>query len=56
LPERYRFGRNEVWPDERLLLVDGLPAVIGARAFDLLLALLDHRQRVVTKDELLQTV
>jgi adenylate cyclase len=52
----YRFGRIEIRPGERLLLVDGERAEVGARAFDLLLALLAHRDRVVTRDELLATV
>ncbi|HEX4781562.1 MAG TPA: tetratricopeptide repeat protein [Usitatibacter sp.] len=42
----------EVRPAERQLLVEGRPAHIGARAFDVLLALIDHRDRVVAKDEL----
>ncbi len=52
----YRFGAVEVRPDERQLLVAGKPAPVGARAFDVLLALIDHRDRVVTKDELLDRV
>ena len=49
----YRFGTVEVRPSERQLLVEGKPAPMGARAFDVLLALIDHRDRVLTKDELL---
>jgi predicted ATPase/DNA-binding winged helix-turn-helix (wHTH) protein len=52
----YRFGRVEVRPAERLLLVEGRPASVGARAFDVLLALIDRRDRVVTKDELFDLV
>jgi len=52
----YRFGRVEVRPAERTILVEGQPAPVGARAFDLLLALIDRRDRVVTKDELLDIV
>ena len=40
-------------PPERTLLVDGKPAELGARAFDVPLALIAHQDRVVTKDELL---
>ena len=36
--------------------MDGQPAVLGARAFDLLLCLIEHRERVVGKDELLALV
>lgn len=38
------------------MLVNGAPAPIGARAFDLLLALVDRRDRVVSRDELLDLV
>jgi TolB-like protein/DNA-binding winged helix-turn-helix (wHTH) protein/tetratricopeptide (TPR) repeat protein len=50
---RYRFGAVEVRSEERVLLVDGKPAELGGRAFDVLLALIESRGRVVTKDELL---
>ena len=56
MAQSYRFGPVEVRPAERQLLVDGRPAVLGARAFDVLLALIDGRDRVVTKDELLDRV
>ena len=52
----YRFGQVEVRPAERQLLVEGRPAALGARAFDVLMALIDHRDRVVTKDELFDLV
>jgi DNA-binding winged helix-turn-helix (wHTH) protein/TolB-like protein/tetratricopeptide (TPR) repeat protein len=52
----YRFDRCEVRPAERQLLVDGQPVPIGARAFDLLLALIERRDRVVSKNELLDVV
>ncbi|HEU0204753.1 MAG TPA: transcriptional regulator, partial [Burkholderiaceae bacterium] len=51
-----RFGRVEVRPADRQLLIDGVPAVLGARAFDVLLALIERRDRVVTKNELLDLV
>src|ERR1043165_4596291 len=49
-------GGAEVRPDERRMLVDGKPVALGARAFDLLLVLIEHRDRVVSKDELLELV
>ncbi|MBL0292331.1 MAG: winged helix-turn-helix domain-containing protein [Betaproteobacteria bacterium] len=52
----YRFGRFELRPAARQLLVDSRPAALGARAFDLLLALLERRDRLVTKNELLELV
>ena len=52
----YRFDRTEVRPGERQLLIDRRPATIGARAFDLLLALIERRDRVAPKNELLEVV
>lgn len=46
-------GRVEIRPAERTLLLDGQPAALGARAFDVLLALAERRERVVSKAELL---
>ena len=51
-----RFGNVEVRPAERQLLVAGRPAALGGRAFDLLLALIEHRDRVVSKTELFDRV
>jgi len=56
LATSWRFGPVEVRPAERQLLVEGQPAPVGARAFDVLLALIDRRDRVVTKNELLEIV
>jgi predicted ATPase/DNA-binding winged helix-turn-helix (wHTH) protein len=56
MAQAYRFGTVEVRPDERQLLVKGEPAAVGARAFDLLLTLIDRRDRVVSKNELLELV
>jgi adenylate cyclase len=47
------FGQFEVRLDEHALLVGGVPASLGSRAFDVLVALLERRDRVVTKSELL---
>jgi DNA-binding winged helix-turn-helix (wHTH) protein len=51
-----KFGRFELQPRHRRLLRDGEPLSLGARAFDLLLALAERRDRVVTKAELLDLV
>jgi len=51
-----RFGRFEIDPAERVLRIDGQNAVIGARAFDLLLALAERRGQLVSKQELLDIV
>ncbi len=50
------FGRIELRPTERVLLVDGKAAVLGARAFDLLLALAERAGRLVGKHELIDLV
>jgi non-specific serine/threonine protein kinase len=52
----HRFGRFEVRPAQRSLLVDGRPAPLGARAFDMLVALIERRDRVVSGDELFELV
>ncbi|MFT3957206.1 MAG: adenylate/guanylate cyclase domain-containing protein [Piscinibacter sp.] len=49
-------GRFELQPHERRLLVDGEPAAIGARAFDLLVELARQPGLLRTKNDLLQTV
>ncbi|HKE40346.1 MAG TPA: winged helix-turn-helix domain-containing protein [Casimicrobiaceae bacterium] len=51
-----RFGRFELRPGERVLLADGAPVTLGARAFDLLVAFADRPGTLITKDDLLATV
>lgn len=51
-----RFGAVEIRPATRQLLIDGHAATLGSRAFDLLLALAERRDRVVRKAELLDLV
>lgn len=53
---RFRFDDVEVRDQERQVLVGGVPAAVGARAFDVLLVLLRSADRVVTKGELLDAV
>jgi predicted ATPase/DNA-binding winged helix-turn-helix (wHTH) protein len=55
-PGDFAFGRFVVQPDRRQLLIDGEPAKLGARAFDVLLALIERRDRVVGRNELLELV
>jgi non-specific serine/threonine protein kinase len=52
----YRFGRFELNPTTRQLLADGRPVVLGDRAFDVLLALVERAGQLVPKDELLDLV
>ena len=51
-----RFGPYELRPDLRTLRRDGAPVTLGVRAFDVLVALAERRDRVVTKEELLDLV
>jgi TolB-like protein len=52
----YMAGGFEVRPAQRRVLTHGEPVALGARAFDLLLVLIEHCDRVVGKDELLARV
>jgi predicted ATPase/DNA-binding winged helix-turn-helix (wHTH) protein len=52
----FTFGVNRVNRAARQLLINGEAAKLGARAFDVMLALLDRRDRTVTKNELLEVV
>jgi len=54
--EAWAFGRCVLRPRERQLLIDGQPAKLGARAFDLLVALIERRDRNVARNELFDVV
>jgi predicted ATPase len=56
LAQSYKFGSVEVLPERRQVLVEGAEAPLGARAFDLLMTLIEQRNRVVSKSELLDLV
>lgn len=49
----FAFGRCQVSVQRRELLRDGRPVNLGGRAFDILIALIEGRGEVVTKDDLL---
>jgi TolB-like protein len=51
-----RFPHFEVQRETRQLIVDGQAVTISSRAFDLLLVLIECRDRVVSRDELLTRV
>ena len=55
-PQGFRFGAFELRPAQRSLLVDGVPAALGGRAFDVLMVLFDRRSAPVSKAELLHAV
>ncbi len=50
------FDRFVIQSTARKVLVDGQPARLGARAFDVLMALVERRDTVVSKNELLDVV
>jgi len=52
----YRFGRCELQPLERRLLMDGAAVSLGPRGFDLLVTLVERAGHLVTKDELFARV
>lgn len=56
MTQAYRFGPFRLVTRQRLLLRDDHPVPLGGRAFDLLEALLQRHERIVTKDELIDTV
>lgn len=53
MPHTLEFGPVQIRPSERVVLVHGQPVTLGARAFDVLLALAERHERVVSKNELL---
>jgi len=52
----HQFGRFQLRPAQRSLLANDQVVPVGARAFDVLLALIDRRDRVVGFDELFEIV
>lgn len=52
----FAFGSFRLVPDRRILAAEGREVPIRGRAFDLLLALVERRDRVVSKDELMDSV
>jgi eukaryotic-like serine/threonine-protein kinase len=52
----WEFDRFKLLPDQRLLVCDGTPVPLTSKAFDSLVFLVENRNRLVTKDELLRAV
>ena len=52
----YDFGSFHLDSSKRLLWRDGVPVPVAPKVLDTLLALIAHRERVVTKDELLEQI
>src|SRR3981189_1888900 len=55
-PAAIEFGRFRVLPRRREILIAGGPVGPGGRAFDVLMALIEARGTVVSKDALMQRV
>jgi predicted ATPase/DNA-binding winged helix-turn-helix (wHTH) protein len=56
VPESLAFGRFRVLSHRRELVADGRPVKLGGRAFDVLLALIEARGAVLSKDALMARV
>ncbi|HTT79512.1 MAG TPA: winged helix-turn-helix domain-containing protein, partial [Stellaceae bacterium] len=56
LPPRIMFGRFCLMPHRRELLLDDQPIRLGGRAFDVLIALIEARGSIVSKDALMARV
>lgn len=56
MPQCYRFGNVELRLASREVRVDGRAVELGARAFDVLVALIERRDRVATRKELIDLV
>ena len=54
--DEWRFGRFRIGLERRALWIDEKRAKIGARAYDVLVALFERRQKIVSKGELLELV
>ena len=52
----WQFDAFELIPGNRTLLLNRQPVAVGARAFDVLQALIERRDRLVSKKELLDVV
>jgi len=56
LPPHFCFGTAELSVPDQQLRLAGVPVALGGRAFALLCVLITHRDRVVSKNELLERV
>jgi len=52
----YEFGPFRMNPGRKLLLRDGEPVTLTSKAFETLLVLVERREKVVSKDELMQAL
>ncbi len=56
MTQDYGFANFRLLPDQRALWCGEAPVKLGSRAFDMLLALIERRDRVVSKNELMDLV
>jgi adenylate cyclase len=56
LPASIEFGHFSIFPHRRQLFADGRPIMLGGRAFDVLMTLIEAPGSVVSKDEVLKRV
>ncbi len=56
MTQSYDFANFRLLPDQRALCCSQAPVKLGSRAFDMLLALVERRDRVVSKNELMDLV
>jgi len=56
MTQAYDFANFRLLPDQRTLWSGDAPVKLGSRAFDMLLALVERRDRVVSKNELMDLV
>ena len=52
----YRLDHAELCPSTRTILVDGSPQAVRPQAFDVLVYLIENRNRLVSKEELIEAV
>lgn len=56
MAETYEFAPYRMLPSQRQLVREGVPIKLGARAFDVLAVLIERRDRIVSKSELMDMV
>ncbi len=55
-PEVFEFGPFRLQPERRLLVAHELPVGLTSRAYDILVFLVENRDRIVTRDEIVAQV
>ena len=55
-PEIFEFGPFRLQPERRLLVAHELPVALTSRAYDILVFLVENRDRIVTRDEIVAQV